>query len=686
MTAPFDPADLARPAQRRQVADDLLTGVPLAVVVAALSWRLSGGIPAVVAALITLVLLGVVAVHRARRLDLAWLIHRLDARPDCDDSADLLFTADLGPLAALQRARIERRLAADTLDLRAPWSTRRIGLAWLAAALAVIAVLLIPTRSPPTLAPSHEAVATPPGVPHLTGQQLRITPPTYTGLLGRDGGLDLRAPQGSRLDWTLAFAPQPASAALVLPDGSRTALTRRGAVWTARRMLDRPTLYRVVPQVPAGTPLPPLHRLDAVPDAPPQVRVVAPAASLTLVTPGQRHWALAFAATDDYGVAPLAALHLTIAEGDGENVKFREVVLPVHGAGAPAARRFAVAVDLAALKVVAGSDLVAALEVHDTRLPGPQAARSPSVILRWPASGGGGLAMDGVVTRSLPAYFRSERQIIIDAEALIKERPRLDAAKFLSRSDAIGADQRLLRLRYGQFLGEEQEGRAAAPIAPTADAPAAPSAANFGSEGDSLADYGHVHDESEAATLIDPDTRKLLKGALDAMWQAELHLRQGAPPAALPFAHTALKLIKQVQQATRIFVAKVGPELPSIDEGRRLTGKRDGLASQGLTAIAAIPLDATPGGVWAALASSAGASPAQLAALDAWLRSAPADVDPLALTAALDAVGRAPGNAAARHVLRGLLWRALPRPAGVVPRAGADAAGRRYLDALGRER
>ncbi len=291
--------------------------------------------------------------------------------------------------------------------------------------VAVVALLVVPDRHPvPALAPSREGPVAP-GIPHLTGQRLRITPPAYTGLPPRDvATLDARAPVGSVLDWTLTFAPPPATAALVAPGGGTTALTRRGTVWAARRTLDRPTLYRVVPQVPAGTPLPPLHRLDAVPDAPPQVRVIAPA-GLTLVTPGQRRWPLLFEARDDYGVAPAAQLHLTVAEGEGENVKFHEVIVAVTGTGSRTVKRFAVAPDLAALKFVAGSDLVAALEVHDNRTPGPQAARSASVILRWPGSEGEAAGMAGVVTPTQPAYFRSERQIIIDAEALIRERPRL---------------------------------------------------------------------------------------------------------------------------------------------------------------------------------------------------------------------------------------------------------------------
>ncbi|MEZ5520658.1 MAG: hypothetical protein R3F08_04170 [Dokdonella sp.] len=57
----------------------------------------------------------------------------------------------------------------------------------------------------------------------------------------------------------------------------------------------------------------------------------------------------------------------------------------------------------------------------------------------------------------LPAYFRSQRQIIIDTETLIGERTSLAADTFTVEIDSIGVDQKILRLRYGQFLGEEFE-------------------------------------------------------------------------------------------------------------------------------------------------------------------------------------------------------------------------------------
>ncbi|MCU7371185.1 hypothetical protein PEC18_09965 [Paucibacter sp. O1-1] len=57
----------------------------------------------------------------------------------------------------------------------------------------------------------------------------------------------------------------------------------------------------------------------------------------------------------------------------------------------------------------------------------------------------------------MPEYFRSQRQIIIDTEKLIAKRKKLPTKEFASISNEIGFDQKVLRLRYGQYLGEEFE-------------------------------------------------------------------------------------------------------------------------------------------------------------------------------------------------------------------------------------
>jgi len=330
-------------------------------------------------------------------------------------------------------------------------------------------------------------------------------------------------------------------------------------------------------------------------------------------------------------------------------------------------------------------------------VPSPQSARSASVILRWPPDlGGEATGVDGMVRKVLPAYFRSQRQIIMDAEALLKQKRALASDRYLKRSDEIGVDQRILRLRYGQFLGEEAAGEPQAP--PTNDPttasddhehegepPTAPSA--FGQDNAVEQQFGHTHDEAEAATLLDPETRATLKQALDQMWQSELHLRQAAPDDALPYAYRALGFIKEVQQATRIYLARVGSELPPIDESRRMSGDRKDLGP-GRTPIAAGPgADPVLASLWQAL-DDMQPRPVDFTALERWLREHQSELhDPLAFVAAIEGLRAQPRCTQCRRDLRALLWPLLRRPAaGIERRDVDDAQARRYLDALRDER
>lgn len=687
------------PARRRRFADTLALALPLILALAVIGWRSGGFLAATLAATVSLAVALVVARQRMVRFDRPWLIRSLDrTRPELEDSSALLFTEDTpgSPLQSLQRNRIAARLDQGApQDFVPNWSTRLFLLLCLACAAPIVAVLLWPRsgEGPPPLAPSSEGLPAKPGIPRLVAQNLRIIPPAYTGLPVRDSAsLDARVPQGSRLEWTLRFDPQAHAPKLLMLAGQPLALRADGANWIASRSADAAFLYRVIPTAERG-PTPPLHRVDAIADAPPQVKALTD--SLTMVKPGQRSWSPAFAATDDYGVAANARLRVTLAIGEGENLTFSEREIPVGGSGPARDRRFAPRLDLSTFGFAAGGDMVVQLIVRDNRAPDPQEVRGPSLILRWPSpkqpeSSG----LTGMVNTTLPAYFRSQRQIIIDIEKLLKEKRGLAADRYLSRSAAIGGDQQILRGRYSQFLGGENEG---APELPTADGeahsdgdghdhgPPVSTPNVFGEKEDVLAEFGHPHDESPASSL-DPETRAILKQAVDEMWQSERELKTGHPDAALPYAYKALRFIKEVQQATRIFLSRVGPELPPIDASRRMTGKREGLASRTLPVAPIEGDDGPAAAAWRALGEGPGAirGPIALDALAGWVRTNAARLpDALALTGAIDGVRSDPACRQCRTKLRALLWTAMERTARPARRRPADAAGTRYLDAIG---
>ncbi|WP_164085201.1 hypothetical protein [Stenotrophomonas maltophilia] len=707
-------------ARRRRALITLLLGLPWALAATVLALRLAGFDTACVVGTVSLLACAAFATAHVRQLDRQWLQRQLDGSGASEDSADLLFAdaATLNPLQQRQRTHVLAMLERAMPELRPRWPRGALALCWIAG-LAIVVLAFGWPRSGPGSVPVRTPVpgsAAAAGPLRLQSTRLRIDAPAYTGQATlTQNALDAKVAADSRLSWSLRFDRAPDKAWLQFHDGRRLPLSEREGQWQAQDVARMPLLYRVVSEPALAETR--LHRLDVVADRAPSVRVLEPTASLVLGTPGQRQWALRFEASDDYGVAAQATLSITTTQGSGENITFVKRSVTLAGSGEAPARRFAHTLDLAALGAQPGNDVIAQLEVRDNHAPTPQTGRSSSVILRLPSAEVAlGAELEGRIKKTLPAYFRSQRQIIIDAEALIRQRPSLAAEDFVKRSDAIGVDQRILRLRYGQFLGEESEGAPKPPPTsdlPTSDAPTADghnddhehdhgaqagaqddhghdhgSTANadippvFGSETDVLSDYGHTHDHAEATTLLDPQTRATLKAALDQMWSAEGELRQGRPEQALPFAYKALGFIKQVQQAERIYLARVGPELPPIDESRRLGGDRAGLASRELPLAARTPPDPAIVEAWQRLGDDNGAP--DLDALAAWQqRNAAYLPDALDLAAAIEQLRIEPDCGDCRQRLRAQLWRALQRPLPqTMRRSAADAMGQRYLDAL----
>jgi hypothetical protein len=191
--------------------------------------------------------------------------------------------------------------------------------------------------------------------------------------------------------------------------------------------------------------------------------------------------------------------------------------------------------------------------------------------------------MDGMLggVNLVPEYFRSQRQIIIDTEKLLKEKNSLSIEEFRSRSNNLGIDQKLLRLRYGKFLGEESEGE----IGPGneededheghEDHEDEEAGANFGDAEKIMDSYAHKHDVAEDATFFEPELKAQLKATLTEMWKSELRLRTYKPDEALPFEYKALRLLKDLQQKSRAYVSKTALKTAAIKEEKRLSGELD---------------------------------------------------------------------------------------------------------------
>lgn len=500
-----------------------------------------------------------------QRVHRGWIGWLDAAVPELEDSAALLVEAET-PIAKMQRSRLLARIDAslDKKTVRA--IVRRhvdLGLSWLAPWLVFAFVVWFVGQQPAAsqaAAPGAPAQAAPAAVvPQLT---VTATPPAYTGVARSTGApRHLELPEGSTVAWCLKN-PGAGETMLELSDGRTLNVGAKCASLNATESL----FWRW-----RGA----RYTLKVTPDAAPLITITQPTQMIQELKLDAQSAAMAISVRDDYAVRR-ATLHLTLARGSGENIKFTDREMPLPASSDPRVRNWSKKWTLAELGMEPGDELYFFVRAVDNAAR-PHTVQSPTYTLRLPAPE----QEDEEVTSAMPVLvkpqsLRSQRQIIIDTEQLIADMraSRMGQAEIRERSEAIAADQGQLRRRYGQFLGEESTLFGGEEEHDDHD--------DHGSSGgqmDVLHEFGHAHDEAENATLYDEGTKKILRRALVAMWDAEKALRAINPKTALAPEHKALEAIKELQQADRIYLHKTAFVPPPIKEEIRMTGDVVGAAS-----------------------------------------------------------------------------------------------------------
>lgn len=454
--------------------------------------------------------------------------------------------------------------------------------------------------------------------PRVVAVGLEISPPAYTGHAVRAvKELDVEVEEGAAVKWEMSVEGEVRTLGLEFGEGGgRVELASEHAgVFSGARTVTVTALYRLVGTLADGSRWEPpaLHALRVIKDQAPVITLVEPAMARTeLAAVGPV--VVRVVVKDDYAVST-AQLIATVAKGSGEGVKFREQAMTFGtGTGEKTERVFAKTIDLKQLGMEAGDELYFYLTASDNRQPTPNQTRSETrfITIKGPEQVAvtGGRGMRGV--NLVPEYFRSQRQLIIDTEKLLMEKATLSAEEFRRRSEDLGIDQKLLRLRYGQFLGEEFEPEKDA--RPDPHAPVAGSVGEFvaqltqkrqtgpatnnrisdkpvdvrhdhGLEDSAsrttpktaeqvMAEFTHFHDKADEATFFDSKQKASLKDVLAAMWESEGKLRVIQPAEALPAENRALEMLKELQEGDRAYVQRVGFEAAPIKIAeRRLRGE-----------------------------------------------------------------------------------------------------------------
>ncbi|MCE7071940.1 hypothetical protein LZG74_16615 [Dyadobacter sp. CY327] len=469
-----------------------------------------------------------------------------------------------------------------------------------------------PQKANVTLAPRYESAT------------INIAPPAYTKLPEQQSSdLNVSAVTGSALTWNVKFTH---SENLVLrlanSQGEEVSFRRQNSLFTHSDKITGSGLYSIkgywkdslIYQSD-------FYRLEALPDLAPKIEPASKELYKYHFLKDTKTIKVTAKISDDFRVSQ-AFIVATLARGSGENVKFREVKFPLFPTDFKEADLQKV-INLNELNFTPGDELYYYWAAVDNKSPQPNFSKSDTYFLVYKDTSQVEEAeLATMAVNIMPEYFRSQRQIIIDTEKLIAKRKKIPAKEFASVSNEIGFDQKVLRLRYGQYLGEEFEtsiggggappeadggnmldafthksdGEGEASDSRAADSRAADSRAaepehqhdhdghahekahGDAGEKDPLAalmeQYVHAHDDAETNTFYEQSTRSLLKMALEQMWQSELHLRLYEPEKALPFEHKALEFLKTAQQKARTYVKKSGYDPPPIKEKeKRLSGE-----------------------------------------------------------------------------------------------------------------
>jgi hypothetical protein len=544
--------------------------------------------------------------------------------PALENSSDLLLKQphDLTNLEKIQQDRVIFIFSRLADGIKIP---NKLLLAFSSLVIALVIFYWLPVAEPIASASSsrpgrnfeHFQVL-PPGIEDI---DIRIDPPAYTKMKSyTTGSPALSVPANSVVRWKIVFNRAVHQANLLFSGGDSLALDSDGNTNRASVAIRSSVIYRIAWIDSAGTTFSSdFYKIQAVEDRSPEITITN--TSQFTQFDDVKEATLPFAASlrDDYALTD-AYIVATVSKGSGEAVKFREEKLrfssppAVSGKSAHVSR----AIDLSKLDMEPGDELYFYVIAFDNRFPRPNYTRSETFFVTLRDTASSEMVVDGSPGADLmPEYFRSQRQIIIDSEKLLREKKQISREEFNRRSNELGYDQKVLRLRYGQFLGEEFETDIAGGRHDDEDSdhahsdeeesdviekfghthdndnehnlledhhhhkPAAP-----GEQEDPLAPFVHSHDDPEEATFFSQAIRAKLKATLTIMWDAELHLRLFDPGMSLPFQYQALKLLKEISNDSRIYVHRTGFDAPPLKEDKRLTGDLEGLRSNTLARTA----------------------------------------------------------------------------------------------------
>jgi len=403
-------------------------------------------------------------------------------------------------------------------------------------------------------------------LPGIQKTAVSITPPAYTRHAARtQQQYNIKVEEGALVQWQIQTSAPVKTLQLLFNDSTKLLLKPNGdnTVWQTTKKINANGFY----QVKMDSVLSEFYKIEAIKDEMPAIVISSPKPSVTIEYGEPERVTINAHVTDDYGIKN-AVIVATTASGSGEAVKFKEQTLTFANSFSSQLQQYPLQkmIDLKAMGMQPADELYFYIKATDNN---SQEKRSDIYIVTLADTANlieSDIQLGNIKLK--PEYFRSERQIIIETEQLLKDKDTLSVEEFKNRANNLGIDQKLLHLRYGKFLGEEDNSGEGVSdgSSPLSDP------TNFGNANAIINTYSDKHDNAEDATFLSDDVKQQLKATLTEMWKAEIRLRTFKPQEALPFEYKALRLLKDLQQKERVYVPKTTFKTTQLKPEKRLTG------------------------------------------------------------------------------------------------------------------
>ncbi len=531
--------------------------------------------------------------------------------PQLQNSTDLILseTQHLSTLQQIQQLRVIELLTAHKETLKLPNDLMKSSGLFLLCVMSAVLLLWnqhsVENSTQPGIEQNNAALVNSSlTAPSIESIQITISPPVYTQIKPYSSPLhNIVIPEGSVINYQLRFNQKVQAASIILSGKDSLQLkSKEGQVFEISFMMKQDAYFQLAWKN-ENWQQSDLYAIRVTKDNSPVLNIINLQQFTELTWEDSPQVTLLASLQDDYSISK-GQIIATVSKGSGESVKFREEKInftsptSIQGKNIKAEALL----NLRKLGLEPGDELYFYIEAFDNKTIPNRSRTDTYFIAIQDTSEIITSTEEGLGVDLMPEYFRSQRQIIIDTEKLIRNKKALSLADFKATSNELGYDQKVLRLRYSEFMGEEF----VSGIGPQVD-PEDIEATDeqdvvkaFGHVHDSenehnhvehkheeehdhkheestdrdkklspLEEFVHAHDDAEEATFYIQSVKAKLRAALTLMWDAELQLRLFEPTKSLPYQYKILKLLKEISNDSRIYVHRTGFDPPPIKEDKR---------------------------------------------------------------------------------------------------------------------